>query len=187
MLFGVFRLSSQWEKLFLGTTFWFSQNYKSGRKPQHLAEAAQVGPSRFARQSLKQTFRNLHLNFLPIKLSMSRSWGYPPGQETQQTAFRNVLALQAKMALKMTAVTATAYVRCTPTAHRAGSNSNLCHPSTGTVNAVGLLLQDTGGVFATPRKGTSFSTGLHKNKIKFTVKLSTATDNFTLLPIHLPR
>lgn len=132
-------------------------------------------------ESLKQTFRNVHLNSLPIKLLISQSWGYSPGQETQQTAFHNTLAPQAKMALNMRAVAAVAYVRRAPTAHRGGNNSLLWYLSTGTINAVGLLL-------VTPAKGTSFSAGLHENNIKFTVKLSAAAAaDFAWPLIHLPR
>lgn len=39
----------------------------------------------------------------------------------------------------------------------------------------------------TPTKGTSFSAGLHENKIEFTVKLSAAADDFAWPLIHLSR
>lgn len=48
-----FRLSSHREKPLLRTTRWFSQNSQFKRKTQCLTEVAQVGLSRFARQSLK--------------------------------------------------------------------------------------------------------------------------------------
>lgn len=96
---------------------------KIERKIQCPTEVTQVGPSRFARQSLKQT-SNVHPNFLPIKLLISQSRGHSLGQETQQTAFRNALAPQAKVALKPSAVAAVAYVRRTPPAHRGGDSAH---------------------------------------------------------------
>lgn len=126
----VFRLSSHWEKPLLGTTRWVSQNHRFASKTQCLSEGAQVGLSRFARQSLSQTFRNTHPNFLPIKLSISQSWGCSPGQETQQPAFHQALALPAEVALRTRALTEGGDSRClratTPTALGAGIIPSVC-------------------------------------------------------------